>query len=128
MQGCVKNVVRAAQKKRWTFAPFISSPYSLGGLETSRRPCSQKRRFKGLVHIFTVEGGRESMTVSREECICTHNFACDFCKMFIICLFLAVLSIHCCLGFSLVAANRSYSLAVVYGLLIAVISLVEHQL
>ena len=68
------------------------------------------------------------MTVSREECICTHNFACDFCKMFIICLFLAVLSIHCCLGFSLVAANRSYSLAVVYGLLIAVISLVEHQL
>ena len=51
---------------------------TLGGLETSRRPCSQKRRFKGLVHVFTVEGGRESMTVSPEECICTHNFACNF--------------------------------------------------
>ena len=48
--------------------------------------------------------------------------------MFIIYLFLAMLSLHYCLGFSLVAANRGCSLVVVCGPLIAVVSLVERQL
>ena len=44
-------------------------------------------------------------------------------------LFLAVLRLHWCLGFSLVADSRGYSLAVVHRLLIAVASLVaEHGL
>ena len=43
--------------------------------------------------------------------------------------FLAVLGLCCCMGFSLVASSRSYSLVVVCGLLIAVASLVaEHRL
>ena len=44
-------------------------------------------------------------------------------------LFLAVLGLHYCVGFSLVAVRGRYSLAVVHGLLIAVASLVaEHGL
>ena len=44
-------------------------------------------------------------------------------------LFLAVLGLHCCMGFSLVAASSSYSLVAVHGLLIAVASLVvKHRL
>ena len=44
-------------------------------------------------------------------------------------LFLAVLGIHCCMGFSLVVKSRSYSLVVEHGLLIVVASLVaEHGL
>ena len=44
-------------------------------------------------------------------------------------LFLAVLGLRCCVGFSLVAVSASYSLVVVHGLLIAVASLlVEHRL
>ena len=44
-------------------------------------------------------------------------------------LFLAVLGLNCCVGFSLVAASRDCSLAVVCGLLVAVASLVvEHKL
>ena len=39
-------------------------------------------------------------------------------------LFLAVLGLRCCVGFSLVAVSASYSLVVVHGLLIAVASLV----
>ena len=39
-------------------------------------------------------------------------------------LFLAVLGLHCCKGFSLVVASEGYSLAVVCRLLIAVASLV----
>ena len=47
----------------------------------------------------------------------------------IICLFLAVLGLHCYAGFSLVAATRSYSLVAVCGFLIAGASLVaEHRL
>ena len=38
-------------------------------------------------------------------------------------LFLAVLGLHCCAGFSLVVATGDYSLVVVLGLLIAVASL-----
>ena len=44
-------------------------------------------------------------------------------------LFLAILGLHCFVVFSLVAASRGYSLAVVHGLLIAVASLAaEHGL
>ena len=44
-------------------------------------------------------------------------------------LFLAVLSLHCCAGFSVVAASRGYSLVALHGLLSAVVSLaVEHRL
>ena len=44
-------------------------------------------------------------------------------------LFLAVLGLHCCSGFPVVAASRGYSLAAVHGLLIAVVSLaMEHRL
>ena len=44
-------------------------------------------------------------------------------------LFVAVLSLHCCTGFSLVAASMGYSLAEVLRLLIVVASLVaEHGL
>ena len=41
---------------------------------------------------------------------------------------MAVLSVHCCTGFSLVAAGRGSSLGAVCGLLVAVASLVEHGL
>ena len=45
------------------------------------------------------------------------------------CLFLAVLGLHCCVGFSLVAESRSYSVAVGHRLLIVVASLAaEHRL
>ena len=44
-------------------------------------------------------------------------------------LFMAVLGLHCCTGFSLVEASRSYPLVVVCWLLIVVASLVaEHGL
>ena len=44
-------------------------------------------------------------------------------------LLLAVLCLHCCVGFSLVAASGGYSLVVLHGLLIVVASLVgEHGL
>ena len=39
-------------------------------------------------------------------------------------LFLAVLCLHCCVGFSLLATSRGSSLVVVHGLLIAVASLI----
>ena len=42
---------------------------------------------------------------------------------------MAVLGLHCCLGFSLILVNKGYSLFVVCGLLIAEASLVtEHRL
>ena len=45
------------------------------------------------------------------------------------CLFLAVLGLPCCVGFSLAVESRSYSLVVGHGLFIAVASLVsEHRL
>ena len=44
-------------------------------------------------------------------------------------LFLAVLGLHYCMGFSLAAVSRGYSVVVVHGLLIAVASLVaQHRL
>ena len=50
-----------------------------------------------------------------------------FFKTNVIYLFLAVLGLCCCMGFSPVAAIEGYSLAVVHRLLIAVTSLVvEH--
>ena len=39
-------------------------------------------------------------------------------------LFMALLGLHCCLGFSLVVESRGYSLVAVHGLLIAVTSVV----
>ena len=44
-------------------------------------------------------------------------FVCLFVK------FLAVLGLHCCVGFSLVVVSGGYSLVAVVGLLIAVASL-----
>ena len=44
-------------------------------------------------------------------------------------LFMAVLGLCCCMGFSLIATDRVYSLVAVSGLLTAVASLVaEHRL
>ena len=52
-----------------------------------------------------------------------------FFLQFILFLFLAVLDLLCCSGFSLVAASRGDSLVAVRGLRIAVASLVaEHRL
>ena len=52
-----------------------------------------------------------------------------FVKINFIYLFLAVLGLRCCMGFSLVAASRGYSLVTVCGLLIVVAFLVvEHTL
>ena len=48
--------------------------------------------------------------------------------MFIIYLFLAVLALHCCTGFSLVVASRSCSLVAMHRLLAAVASLAEDRL
>ena len=48
------------------------------------------------------------------------TFKKDFIYLF---LFLVVLGLHCCLGFSVAVANRDYSVAVVWGLLIVVASL-----
>ena len=45
-------------------------------------------------------------------------------KFFFLNYLLAVLGLHCCSGFSLVAASWNYSLAVVHGLLTTVASLV----
>ena len=50
-----------------------------------------------------------------------NNFIC------LLILFLAVLGLHCCSGFSLVAVSRGYSLVVVCRHLIAVESLVEYR-
>ena len=48
---------------------------------------------------------------------------------FLIYLFLAVLGLYCCVGFSRVAASKGYSLVVARRLLIVVASLVvEHGL
>ena len=53
----------------------------------------------------------------------------NFKNNFIFYLFLAVLGLHCCAGFSLVAASRGYSLVTAHKLLIVVASLVvEHGL
>ena len=42
---------------------------------------------------------------------------------------MAVLGLHCCAGFSLVATRGGYSLVAVYRLIIAVASLIEkHEL
>ena len=46
------------------------------------------------------------------------------CLLFFVCLFLAVLGLHCCVGFSLVVASGGYSLNAVRGLLIVEASLV----
>ena len=49
-------------------------------------------------------------------------------KKFIYLFILAVPGLCCCAGFSLVAEGGGYSLVVVHGLLVAVVSLVEHGL
>lgn len=43
-------------------------------------------------------------------------------------LLLAVVGLHCCKGFSLAVTSMGCSLAVVHGLLTAVVSLVEHSI
>ena len=43
-------------------------------------------------------------------------------------LFVAVLGLHCCRGFSLVVSNRASSLVAVHGLLTVVVSVAEHGL
>ena len=43
-------------------------------------------------------------------------------------LFLAMLGLHCCMGFSFIAVSRSYSLVVVHRLLIAMASPVDYAL
>ena len=50
----------------------------------------------------------------------------DVC-FFFVCLFLAVLGLHCCVGFSLVVASGGYSLNAVPGLLIVEASLVMER-
>ena len=53
----------------------------------------------------------------------------SMCKKKVIYLFMAVLSLRCCMGFSLVVANGAYPLVAVCGLLIVVASLIaEHGL
>ena len=47
-----------------------------------------------------------------------------FCLIY---LFLTVLVLSCCMGFSLVVVSGGYSLAVIYSLLIAVASLIVEQ-
>lgn len=47
--------------------------------------------------------------------------------MLLMYLFVAVLGLCCCVGFSLAAASRGYSLVVVLGLFIAVVSLAAEQ-
>ena len=49
-------------------------------------------------------------------------------KIKLIYLFLAVLGLHCCRGFSLTVESGGYSLVVAHRLLIVVASLVEHGL
>ena len=57
-----------------------------------------------------------------------HFFDLDAISLFVY-LFLAVLGVCGCTGFSLVVASRSYSLGAVHGLLIATASLLaEHRL
>ena len=52
-----------------------------------------------------------------------------FLIIFIYFFFLAVLGLHCCMGFSLVVASGGYSLVAVHGLITAVAFLVvEHEL
>ena len=53
------------------------------------------------------------------------NLSCLF--VLKIYLFMAMLGLHCCEGFPLVAASRGYPLIAVLRLLIAVTSLVEHR-
>ena len=54
--------------------------------------------------------------------LCFYNFV-------FLSLFWVVLCLHCCMGFSLPAASRGYSLVAVHRLLTAVASLVvEHRL
>jgi len=56
-------------------------------------------------------------------------FICTILKIILFILFLAVLGLHCYVGFSLVVASRDYSPVAVLGLLVAVGSLIaEHRL
>ena len=65
-------------------------------------------------------GGAQFSPSQYGMCIFKNNF---------IYLFLAVLGLHCCVGFSLIVASGGHSLATVHRLLIAVASLVvEHGL
>ena len=52
------------------------------------------------------------------------NYIIIILKIIFFYLFVAVLGLGCCVGFSLVAGSRGYSLAAVHGLVIAVASLV----
>ena len=56
------------------------------------------------------------------------NGALKFFLIYFMHLFLDVLGLHCCVGFSLAAESEGCSLAAVWRLLTVVASLVEHRL
>ena len=65
-----------------------------------------------------------SLRMGKKEIIVAIKFTYN-----LIYLFLAVLGLHCCMGFSLDATSRGYSLVMVSRFLIVVDSLaVEHEL
>ena len=51
-----------------------------------------------------------------------HSYVQYLCLHFIYLLFLTVLGLHCCVGFSLAGESKGYSLVVAHGLFIAVAS------
>ena len=59
-------------------------------------------------------------------CIFMHSFHKCFLKKFYLFIF-GCAGLHCCVGFSLVAASRGYSLVAVRRLLIVVASLAVHR-
>ena len=74
--------------------------------------------------------GREESSIVISTSVMQWSDQCHLgCFIYLFILFLAVLCLRLCAGFSLVAASRGYSLVAVLGLLIAVASLVlEHRL
>ena len=77
------------------------------------------------------------LTATLNVCVCvcdlfgvrTEKMKSSLQSFFLINLFLSVLDLHCCVGFSPVAASRGYSLVAMCRLLIAVVSLVAgHRL
>ena len=82
-------------------------------------------QFKGSQRL-----GHNLVTEQQQESIAANLYFLPFWifKFLFICLFLALLGLHCCTGFSLVAPSRVYSLFAVHGLLISTASLVaEHE-
>ena len=68
-------------------------------------------------------------------CVCIHIYICAFLMLvdnysvILFILYLSLLGLCCCTGFSVPVASGGYSVALVYGLLMAVNSLVaDHRL